>query len=341
MSGSRNCFKASILTLIFATFFVPYYSYADSSNGTGGGTQSPPGQAGGHNPHGSPPGQGGGVPGSSGSHNPQGTPPGQRIGGPGTAAGGNPGSVGSGGNSPAPQNSGQGIVTKMIKISAKDASSADKSRWLNLEREVNTLQGWEPDWYIASMRFFRCSVSSRLTMTASGWGYSKDLKIERDGDAERGWERLNSEVAREWFRRYPDVWSRLEGGKWTQGTVGPASITFPGTYTVMIAYSAYPVWVRKTGIGPVTYGFSMINSGDTMEIEADRVGGLVRKIRRLNSLGRREWEEERTQEIREGKAVLLSRVRRMYLPIAGEIRETCIWDTGPETAFTSAMVPPK
>ena len=216
----------------------------------------------------------------------------------------------------------------------------EKQRLL-LEKEVNSLQGWEPEWYIASMRFFRCSVASHLTRTMSGWDYSLDLKIERDGDAERGWERITGQPVREWFRKYPDVWTRIGGGEWTKGTVGPPSITFPGNYTLLTAYGAVPLWARKIGAGPVTYGFSIDPSGSTLEIEADNPGGLVRRIRRLDAVGRREWEEERTLEIRDGKAVLLSRTRRMYLPGAGEFRETCKWETGTGAVFTPPMVPPR
>ena len=220
MGGVKRIFKTAFPASILLICLVSY-SFADPSNGTGGGTQAPPGQAGEHNPHGSPPGQGGSAPGNSGAHNPHGTPPGQRIGGSEATGGGG----GSGVNYPAtngasPQYSGQGIVSKMGKMPSQTVSPAAEQQKILLEREINSLQGWEPDWYIASMRFFRCSVSSRLVVTTSGWGYSRDLKIERDGGAERGWERMEGQPSREWFRKYPDSWSRIEGGNWQRGLAG-------------------------------------------------------------------------------------------------------------------------
>jgi len=125
--GARRFFKSAFYASLLVSGIVSI-SFADPGN-TGGGTQSPPGQASEHNPHGSPPGQGGSVPGNSGAHNPHGSPPGQRIGGSGVVGGGSPSSGGGGVSSPSASQSTtldarQGVLARMGAISAVDVSSS-------------------------------------------------------------------------------------------------------------------------------------------------------------------------------------------------------------------------
>ena len=151
---------------------------------------------------------------------------------------------------------------------------------------------------------------------------------------------MDGQLAREWFRKSPDMWSRIEGGEWAKSRVGLPSITFPGNYSLIIAYNGSTVKVRRSGSGPVTYGLST-GPGGSMEFEADGPGGIVRRITRFNQMGQREWEEQRSQEMREGKAVLLSRVRRTFLPQHGETRESCTWQTGTNSVSIQEMTPPQ
>ena len=306
--GARRFFKSAFTASLLVSGIVSI-SFADPGN-TGGGTQSPPGQAGEHNPHGSPPGQGGSVPGNSGAHNPHGTPPGQRITlpahtGVATQSQSGQGSIPCGPSAPSGAIHG-GVVFAELDKKASEMRQLHKIADLDVK-----LKGWEQSWLQVALRYDSVRVGIDYGETRGAFIFKRNTVFWKSGERQACREDLSGTGLHEW-RFLPDgMWNRLGKGEWRKGISLPINAGRTGNHLdIPSVWKATPVDSRKLPGGRTLVRLIMNDYSGWLEWEVEQVSGQVERIRALDSIGKLAWEETRTYETVGGQSLLATRKRK-------------------------------
>jgi len=294
-----------------------------------------PGNSGDHNPHGSPPGQGGTAPGSSGDTNPHGTPPGQRITTPT-----DPAPSGTSGMSPQPVpgfSSPHSSVNPLFECPPRcaDGDRADVREAAEAARFLATVKGWEPRWADMAESLDGVAVTVRTTGTWGSERRSWVVRWAKGGGRERGWESTPDGDTHEWVLEGEAQWSRWGTQPWRRGSVGPrrrlAEIPWPRAAVIGSLWEATPVEMTRKPWGRVLVQFVRHRGQGRMTWEVEEASRLLTRVRVLDVQERTAWEETRTYQVLFGRDLLVA--RRRVVP-GGEVAETIAW------ASQSGPVPP-
>ncbi len=321
---------------------------------TAGASPAPgtPGNSGGSNPHGAPPGQGGPVPGNAGANNPHGTPPGQRISPPATGSRAASGAATpSGGDTSAisqPAGGGAQVgawrplpVTPVLPADEDGIPlgglSAHQPLPPGVAEVVRRIKGWEPNWVAMADRFSEVDVRVKTSVqTADGITRTQDERyLAKDG----AWrtEHISPESGiQTWLLRPPLMRTRNGQGPWRETEAGPGSrrrslesSNLPIEVLVMNAWGAMPVAVAH-GPGRTTRVDFLVSRGGRMHWELDDLDGhyLLHRLDTTGSDGRLAWIEERTVQLSGTYPILIARKRQTGSTAYEMLTEVCVWRLG-------------
>jgi len=107
---------------------------------------------------------------------------------------------------------------------------------------------------------------------------------------------------------------------------------------IMYSWQATPMRVENMPGGTAKLVLYTQRDG-SLEWEYDRNTGCVSWIGSYNSARNLEWEEQRKVELRDGNAILTSRIRHDYIPQVGMVMETLDWQTGPGSVQRVEVLP--
>ncbi len=338
--------RVSLLVLPF--LLVSYHgALADPAAGT-------PGQSDDHNPHGTPPGQGGPPPGSSGDQNPHGAPPGQRI--PDQPLASPPASEvpvtspPAGGSRPTPdvvppaQGAGPGTPNSPVlpaRLSTRPAELPEEiARVVALQDAVLKFKGWEPGWLEMAEQYEEVLVDVAVELEEGGIVERWTERLARRGQRRRV--ELTRGSPQVWLSIPPATWFRVGGGRWMPTSNNhQVSAALPADIRVQASFAqwrAIPALVTRGEKGSVDIRLTRIDGGE-MRWTAGSLSQTIDTMEALTGTGAVEWKETRTYGRAGSRTVLRTRERNTQLPTPRIIRESFTWRIGKGSVHDSLLNP--